>query len=595
MIVYVVLLSFIAVIGAEKVTDKPCAAKLYPGESVVCVCNATYCDDITRETLEIGQFITYTSTESGLRLQKAYGKLKKYSSVVGAKFDKTLTLHPGVKYQKIEGFGGAVTDSAGINWKSLSEATQQKLIDSYYGPKGIGYSMARVPIGGTDFSTHFYTYNELPVNDTKLTNFTLAYEDYHYKIPMIKQIQAASKIPLHSVATAWTAPEWMREITEYNACGHLRPEFYQAHADYHLKYLPLYIVATAWTAPEWMREITEYNACGHLRPEFYQTHADYHLKFIQHYAEQGVPIWAVTTGNEPFMGYTQIIMKGNCLGWWPETMATWLADNFGPTIRNNTDVLILTGDDQRFTIPLWEYNVMAARPEALQYMDGIAVHFYYDTISPAALLDAASQDFPGKFIIYTEACTGPGPFEPKKVIPGSWSRGEVYMNSVISNINSNVVGWIDWNLCLNPQGGPTWTENYVDSPIHVFAEDDHFEKQPMYYAMAHVAKFLVRGSYRIKTVDEGNVDDVIHLAAVTTDDTVVVVLANTGNSTAAIGIKLGDQLVDLSIEPKSFTTVELPNTFDESCKLETMVEKVPGTPVDVDYDADSITVTYSSC
>ncbi|KAJ2942909.1 hypothetical protein O0L34_g15097 [Tuta absoluta] len=552
MILYVVLLSFIAVVSAEKVVDKPCAAKLYPGESVVCVCNATYCDDITREAPTRRQFITYTSTESGLRLQKAYGKLKKYSSVVGAKFDKTLILHPTVKYQKIEGFGGAVTDSAGINWKSLSENVQQKLIDSYYGPKGIGYSMARVPIGGTDFSTHFYTYNEFPVNDTKLSNFTLAYEDYNYKIPLIKQIQASSKVPLE-------------------------------------------IVASTWTVPAWMRKITSYNACGHLRPEFYQTHADYHLKFIQHYAEQGIPIWAVTTGNEPFMGYTQIIMKGSCLGWWPEDMAKWLADNLGPTIRNNTDVLILTGDDQRFTIPLWEYSVVGARPEALQYMDGIAVHFYYDIVSPAELLTAASKDFPGKFIIYTEACEGPGPMEVKKVIPGSWSRGVNYIKSIISNVNYNVVGWIDWNLCLNPQGGPTWTENYVDSPIHVFSEENHFEKQPMFYAMAHIAKFVVRGSYRIKVDEDKKLDDVIQLAAVTPDNTVVVVLANNGNSSAAVGIKLGDQLVDLSLEPKSFTTVELPNSFDESCKVKTTVQKISGTPVDVDYDTDSVTITYNPC
>lgn len=42
--------------------------------------------------------------------------------------------------------------------------------------------MLRVPIGGTDFSTRAYAYNELPENDVTLSNFTLAYEDYEYKV-----------------------------------------------------------------------------------------------------------------------------------------------------------------------------------------------------------------------------------------------------------------------------------------------------------------------------------------------------------------------------------------------------------------------------
>lgn len=36
------------------------------------------------------------------------------------------------KYQTIHGFGGAFTDSAGINIKSLSDSTQEKLLQSVY-------------------------------------------------------------------------------------------------------------------------------------------------------------------------------------------------------------------------------------------------------------------------------------------------------------------------------------------------------------------------------------------------------------------------------------------------------------------------------
>lgn len=46
------------------------------------------------------------------------------------------------------------------------------------------------------------------------------------------------------------------------------------------------------------------------------------------------------------------------------------------------------------------------------------------------------------------------------------------------------IGWIDWNLALNMQGGPNWVKNFVDSPIIINAEAEEFYKQPMYYVLA---------------------------------------------------------------------------------------------------------------
>ena len=36
---------------------------------------------------------------------------------------------------------------------------------------------------------------------------------------------------------------------------------------------------------------------------------------------------------------------------------------------------------------------------------------------------AANEEFPDKFLLYTEACTGAEPFKPP-VLLGSWARGE---------------------------------------------------------------------------------------------------------------------------------------------------------------------------
>jgi glucosylceramidase len=60
------------------------------------------------------------------------------------------------------------------------------LISQYYGPEGIGYTIVRVPIGGTDFSTRNYTYDDGAV-DITLSRFKLADEDYKFKVRKFKE------------------------------------------------------------------------------------------------------------------------------------------------------------------------------------------------------------------------------------------------------------------------------------------------------------------------------------------------------------------------------------------------------------------------
>jgi hypothetical protein len=53
--------------------------------------------------------------------------------------------------------------------------------------------MVRTPIGGSDFSTHRYAYNERPTNDVKLKNFSLTYEDYTYKVKYYFKLRFINK------------------------------------------------------------------------------------------------------------------------------------------------------------------------------------------------------------------------------------------------------------------------------------------------------------------------------------------------------------------------------------------------------------------
>lgn len=103
-----------------------------------------------------------------------------------------------------------------------------------------------------------------------------------------------------------------------------------------------------------------------------------------------------------------------------------------------------------------------------------------------------------------------------------------------------MVGWLDRNICLNEKGGPTWKDNYIDSPIIVAPEKGEFYKQPMFYAMGHVSKFVPRGSRRIHLADikcettmerphftiSKRPEPVTYVAFLTPHDTIVVVINN---------------------------------------------------------------------
>ena len=146
-----------------------CLSRDYGNGGTVCVCNSDHCDTIPApERLEPPQYLVYTSNKAGLRFQKDVGTFEQPSENA----ENEIVVNSEQQYQTILGWGGAFTDSTGINIGSLEESVQEKLLRSYFSEDGIEYSLCRVPIGGTDFSTHGYTYDDGD-EDLDLKNFAL--------------------------------------------------------------------------------------------------------------------------------------------------------------------------------------------------------------------------------------------------------------------------------------------------------------------------------------------------------------------------------------------------------------------------------------
>ncbi|KAK6051091.1 hypothetical protein COOONC_11403, partial [Cooperia oncophora] len=159
-------------------THRPCAARNLGKDRVVCVCNSTYCDDIEPVgDLRLGQAVLYYSHQNDSRLVRSNLRQTANRAVNSS----LLTLDSRTTYQKMLGFGGAFTDAVGIVLQTLPKPMQDAILEGYYGSSGLQYTIGRVPIASTDFSTHEYSYADTP-NDFSLKNFSLTIEDWEYKV-----------------------------------------------------------------------------------------------------------------------------------------------------------------------------------------------------------------------------------------------------------------------------------------------------------------------------------------------------------------------------------------------------------------------------
>uniref|UniRef100_A0A0R3RWK4 Glucosylceramidase n=1 Tax=Elaeophora elaphi TaxID=1147741 RepID=A0A0R3RWK4_9BILA len=514
-------------------------------ENIVCVCNATYCDDVPEVgNLQQLQAAIFKTSQYGKRFERTSSSFTEKTNVLksGKLFVESriirLKIDGQIRFQTIIGFGGAFTDAAGININLLSESTRFNLLQSYFGNTGIQYTIGRVPIASTDFSTHVYSYDDSP-NDFTLSNFSLTEEDFKFKIPYIKQAVSLTGGVLKLFASPWSAPGWMKTSGKMVGGGALR---------------------------------------GPSDGPYHVTWANHYVKFLEAYKNNGVTFWGLTIQNEPVAG-VDLSYKWQAMYFSPKTERDFIKNHLGPALRRSEvgrNISLMIMDDQRTQLPIWAdvvfvyilfmlHSVVLKDKEAAQYVSGIAVHWYNDFI-PVSQLSETHNRHPNKFIFGTEAemkrisiqaCNGFKPFEHTPLL-GDWSRGDMYAHDIIQDLSHWVSGWTDWNLCLDLKGGPNFAKNYVDAPIIVNATADEFYKQPMFYIMGHFSKFIPPGSARIEL--HFYVKPVAYegVALVTPTHQRVLILLNRSNKSLTFSIE--DRAKDglalrMQLEPKSIATV----------------------------------------
>ena len=501
----------------------PCSPRRFDEDSIVCVCNATYCDTIDQghdpgPSNPIPYWYGYISSRDGQRMDSISG------SWSGAMPNKYVFHMSNVTNQTIMGFGGAVTDAATITIDRLPSGARKNLIHSYYGQGGIGYTFARIPMGSCDFSTRVYSYDDHD-GDLELKHFALQDEDLNHKIPFIKDAMVISPTNISLFGSPWSSPAWMKTNNNMTGKGTLK---------------------------------------GQPGEKYYKAWAKYFVKFLEAYRYVGLDIWGLTAQNEPSDGMISDFAF-QCLGFTPEMQRDFIKLDLGPALKaagfEHVKLMIL--DDVRTFLPYWA-EVILRDTEAAKFVSGIAVHWYEDLFIPTVALDDTYEQFGEDFFMLgTEACELDIVNKSESVRLGSWHSAERYFVDIVEDLSHGVLGWVDWNLALDMDGGPNWMGNFVDSPIIVNYEKGEFYKQPMFYAMAHFSKFVPPGakvvSYTSNTSPSdsglhqmffevekrGGVQAVANFVNTNTDQTVGVTIYDP---------TIGFGMLNYDIPPKSFVT-----------------------------------------
>lgn len=474
-------------------------------KSMACECNATHCDSLSfRWPRTDATFLRVLSTKAGLRFAKSvliaeprnpqrpitFSSFRRALQMKQRRRNQTeerqFSAEPDVDYiisvdaskrrQRVAGYGGAFTDSATQVLASLPAGARAQAYADYFGPHGLDYNMGRVPIGGTDMSVRQYSYDDLPAGreDLGLDLWRLQPEDLIYKIPAIRLANALRRQrqlePLKLVAASWSGPAWLKSNRNI-VSGHLR---------------------------------TERDDADNSTLTYYDAYARYTMRFVREYARFNISIWGLAAQNEPRTpSRIGPMYNFNSVKFSPKQLATYLEQYLVPQLEEYSALdcervscrapHLLLWDD---TLDDMEEYVRAALagPRTRALARGCALHWYSQGLRelPYSVLHEAAESLPNKgddfFMLSTEASYIGLPQ------PGNWDRGARYARDILENLRVGSVGWIDWNLALDMLGGPTWAGNRLDAAILVDETRGVYYKNPMYYALGHVSRFIRAGS-----------------------------------------------------------------------------------------------------
>lgn len=423
--------------------------------------------------------------------------LQKQSTVFN--FAKPVNSNPVIKvdssqaYQEVDGFGFTLTGGSAWLIHQLPASQRSELLQELFGKKenSIGVSYLRVSIGASDLSREVFSYADVPEGQTDedLSGFTLA-KDEQDLVPVLKEILAINPA--------------------------------------------IKIMGSPWSPPVWMKDNGK-SIGGSLLPEYYQAYANYFVKYVQAMKAHGITIDAITPQNEP-------LHPGNnpSLLMLPEQQAAFIRTALGPAFQAagiQTKIIIYDHNLDRPDYPITVLNDQ----EAKKYIDGSAFHLYAGEVNTMATVRNAHPD---KNLYFTEQWTGAkGDFD-----------GDLYWhtrNVIIGTMRNYSKVALEWNLAADPNYDPHTPGGCTECKGALTINNTAVSRNVAYYIIAHASKFVPAGSKRISSNYLPGLDNVAFL---TPEGKKVLIVLNDKPGTSNLNIDFKGQHAPVTIPGGSVAT-----------------------------------------
>jgi glucosylceramidase len=369
--------------------------------------------------------------------------------VGGAAGDEAVTIDTSQHFQKMHGFGAAMTDASAQLFSGLPEDKRKAVMTELFGrgPNGLGLSFTRLTVGASDFSPVHYSFDDTPGNtpDPELRHFTIDYAK-RYVLPRTREALA------------------------------INPD--------------LKVMISPWSAPAWMKT-TKSLIKGQLEPQYYPAFAKYLARTVEEFGREGVPVSMLTIQNEPdFEPADYPGMRVN-----PPERAEIIGKHVGPVFRSRGLRTEILDYDHNWDNPEMPWAVLSD-PIARKYISGVAWHCYEGDVPAQSQVHDA---FPDKDTWFTE-CSG-GEWAPKFGETLGWFTSKL----IIGASNNWSRGTLLWNLALDPNHGPHKGGcGDCRGVVTIDPATGTITRNVEYYALGHASRFVLPGAYRVAATTRGD-------------------------------------------------------------------------------------------
>ena len=467
----------------------------------LCLFSVLLCSAGYSQKAGVSVYTTAENTEYRITKTSDSSRFSDYGQPVESQV--CVFVDPTHRFQTILGIGGAITDASAETFAKLPVKVQKQFLTAYYDKvNGIGYTLARTNIHSCDFSSGSYTY--VSDGDKELKSFSIEH-DRQFRIPLIKKAIATSGGKL----TLFVSP---------------------------------------WSPPAWMKDNNSMVQGGKLLPEYRQPWANYFVKFIRSYEKEGIPVWGLTLQNEPMAKQTWESCYFSA-----EDERDYIKRYLGPTLNKQglSDKKLIAWDHNRDLIYQTASTILNDK-EAAKYVWGIGYHWYETWTGSAMQFDnvrKVAESFPDKKLMFTEGCTER--FDMTRI--NLWSLGEIYGHSMINDFNNGTVGWTDWNILLDENGGPNHVGNFCFAPVIADTKKGELIYTNSFYYIGHFSKFVRPGARRI--ISSSNRDVLETTAFQNVDGKIAVIVMNRGDKNLSYLLWINNKAAKMESLPHSIVTL----------------------------------------